>query len=87
MKVKCRGCGTALEYDVKYFWVYQIICAVGAILIVYKQRLGGPMFVLAGLLYYAVFFFGGAGYLPPVFPLYVKVSASSFTTLDIEKGH
>jgi hypothetical protein len=86
MKVNCPGCGTALEYDVKYFWVYQVICAVGAISIAYRQGLVGPMFVLAGLLYYAVFFFGGARYLPPVFPLHVKVSTSSFTTLDIHKG-
>src|SRR5947209_1094397 len=87
MKVKCPGCGTALEYDVKYFWVYQVICAVGAIFIAYKQRLEGPMLVLAGLFYYVVFSFGGARYLPPVFPLYVKVSTSTFTTLDIDKGH
>lgn len=70
----------------KYFWVYRVICAAGAIFIAYQQRLGGPMFVLAGLAYYAVFFFGGARFLPPVFPLYVKVSTSSFTTLDIDKG-
>jgi hypothetical protein len=87
MKVNCPACGTALEYDVKYFWIYQIICAAGAILIAYKQKLAGPMFVLAGLLYYAVFFFGGARYLPPVFPLCVKASDSRFTTLGIDKYH
>jgi hypothetical protein len=85
LRIECPSCGTQLVYDFKYFWGYQLLCVVAAVLVAFEQRLEGPIFVLGALFYYAVLFFGVSRFILPLLPLYVKVYGPRFTTLQINK--
>ena len=82
-RLRCPVCGAELIFDFKYFWGYRLICALASIFIAQSQKLEGPIFVAAALIYFMVFFIVGARYLLPLFPFYIRIFTPPFITLGI----
>lgn len=82
--LECRNCCAELVLDFKYFWLYRLLCILGAILIAYYQKLQGPIFVFGAVIYNLVLFFVGSRFLLPLFPIEIKIETPTFTRIDIE---
>ena len=85
LHLDCRACGAELVLDFKYFWFFRLLCALGAVLLAYYQKLEGPIFVVVALIYNLILFFVGARTILPFFPQEIRVFSPPFTTLRINK--